>query len=87
MWKKGPKTGYGKVRKCLVKLGIIKKGLMGYSSPVLLVKRKHQNVQRVSSDFCVLNNTLVKINHASPLVWDCIQVLDHSHCKAMSVAE
>ena len=39
----------------LEKLGIIQKGLTGYSSPVLLVKRKQQNLYRVVTDFRVLN--------------------------------
>ena len=39
----------------LEKLGIIRKGLTGYSSPVLLVKRKQQNLYRVVTDFRVLN--------------------------------
>ena len=32
-------------------LGIIQKGLTGYSSPVVLVKWKNQNLYRVCSDF------------------------------------
>ena len=32
-------------------LGIIQKGLTGYSSLVVLVKRKNQNLYRVCSDF------------------------------------
>ena len=32
-------------------LGIIRKGLTSYSSPVILVKRKNQNLYRVCSDF------------------------------------
>ena len=32
-------------------LGIIRKGLTHYSSPVVLVKRKNQNLYRVCSDF------------------------------------
>ena len=32
-------------------LGIIQKGLTGYSSPVVLVKRKNRNLYRVCSDF------------------------------------
>ena len=43
----------------LEKLGIIQKGLTGYSSPVLLVKRKQQNLYRVVTDFRVLNERLV----------------------------
>ena len=35
----------------LERLGIIEKGLTGYSSPVLLVKRKQQNLYRVVTDF------------------------------------
>ena len=47
-------------------LGIIHKGLTGYSSPVVLVKWKNQNLYQVSSDFHILNEKLVKINHAFP---------------------
>ena len=39
----------------LEKLRIIWKGSTGYSSPVLLVKRKQQNLHRVITDFWVLN--------------------------------
>ena len=52
-------------------LGITHKGLTSYSSPVVLVKRK--NLYRVCSDFCILNEKLVKSNHAFPLVRDCIE--------------
>ena len=51
----------------LEKLGIIHKGLTGYSSPVLLVKQKQQNLYRVVTDFRVLNERLVRINHAFPI--------------------
>ena len=36
-------------------LGIIWKGLTSYSSQVVLVKRKNQNLYRVCSDFHILN--------------------------------
>ena len=59
--------------------GIIQKGLTGYSSgyssPVVLVKRKNQNLHRVCSDFRILNEKLLKINHAFPLVRDCTEQL------------
>ena len=61
-------------------LGIIRKGLTGYSSLVVLVKRKNQNLYRVCSDFRILNEKLVKINHAFPLVRDCI-------CRATGMEE
>ena len=54
-------------------LGIIRKGLTGYSSPVVLVKRKNQNLYLC--DFRILNEKLVKINHSFPLVRDCIEQL------------
>ena len=36
-------------------LGIILKGLTGYSSPIVLVKWKTQNLYRVCTDFQILN--------------------------------
>ena len=36
-------------------LGIIQNGLTGYSSPVVLVKQKNQNLYRVCSDFQISN--------------------------------
>ena len=61
-------------------LGIICKGLTGYSSPVVLVKRKNQNSYRVCSDFGILNEKLVKINHTFPLVRDCVEQLGRKKC-------
>ena len=52
----------------LERLGIIRKALTGYSSPVLLVKCKQQNLYRVVTDFRVLNERLVRVNHAFPIV-------------------
>ena len=49
-------------------LGIIRKGLTGYSSPVVLVKWKNQNLYRVCSDFQILNEKLLKIINAFLLV-------------------
>ena len=61
-------------------LGVIWKGLTGYSSLVVLVKQKNQNLYRVCSDFHILNEKLVKINHAFPLVRDCIEQLGRKKC-------
>ena len=65
-------------------LGIIQKGLTGYSSPVVLGKHKNQNLYQVCSDFRILNEKLLKINHAFPLVQDCIEQLGRSKCDYMS---
>ena len=68
-------------------LGIIHKGLTGYSSLVVLVKWKNQNLYRVCSDFCILNEKLVKINHAFPLVRDCIEQLGRKKCHYLSTID
>ena len=68
-------------------LGIIHKGLTSYSSPVVLVKWKNQNLYRVCSDFCILNEKLVKINHAFPLVRDCIEQLGRKKCHYLSMID
>ena len=60
-------------------LCIIRKGLTGYSSPVVLVKQKNQNLYQVCSNFQILNEKLLKINHAFPLVRDCIEQLGRKH--------
>ena len=69
----------------LERLGIIEKGLTGFSSPVLLVKRKQQNLYRVVTDFRVLNERLVHINYAFPLVRDCLEVIGNSGCQVFTV--
>ena len=71
----------------LEKLGIIRKGLTGYSSPVLLVKRKQQNLYRVVTDFRVLKERLVRVNHAFPIVYDCLEAIGASKCEVMSVLD
>ena len=68
-------------------LGITCKGLTGYSSPVVLVKRKNQNLYRVCSDFCILNEKIVKINHAFLLVRDCIEQLGRKKCHYLSMID
>ena len=68
-------------------LGIIHKGLTSYSSPVVLVKLKNQNLYRVCSDFRILNEKLVKINHTFPLVRDCIEQLGRKKCHYLSTID
>ena len=68
-------------------LGIIWKGLIGYSSLVVLVKWKNQNLYRVCSDFHILNEKLVKINHTFSLVRDCIEQLGRKKCHYLSTID
>ena len=58
-----------------------------YSSPVVLVKRKNLNLFRVCSDFQILNEKLLKINHAFPLVRDCIEQLGRKCCHYLSTID
>ena len=68
-------------------LDIIRKGLTSYSSLVVLVKQKNQNLYQVCSDFCILNDKLVKINHAFPLVRDSIEQLGRKKCHYLSTID
>ena len=49
------------------------------------MKRKNQNLYRVCSDFHILNEKLVKINHTFPLVRDCIEQLGRKKCHYLSM--
>ena len=68
-------------------LGIIWKGLTSYNSPIVLVKRKSQNLYRDCSDFHILDEKLVKINHTFPLVRDCIEQLGRKKCHYLSMID
>ena len=68
-------------------LGIIRKGLTSYSSPVVLVKWKNQNLYRVCSNFHILNEKSVKINHAFLLVRDCIEQLGRKKCHYLGMID
>ena len=71
----------------LVKLGILKKGLSGYSSPAMAIPRKNSDIPRVVGDFRYLNKRLVKLNMTFPLVRECIQAIGASQCEVMSVID
>ena len=68
-------------------LGIIHKGLTSYSSKVVLVKWKNQNLYRVCSDFRIPNEKLVKINHTFPLVRDGIEQIGRKKCHYLSTID
>ena len=71
----------------LKRIGIIQKRLTSYSSLVFLVKQKNQNLYQVCSDFCILNEKLVKINHSFLLVRDCIEQLGRKKCHYLSTID
>ena len=51
------------------------------------MKWKNQNLYRVCSDFRILNEKLVKINHTFPLVRDCIEQLGRKKCHYLSTID
>ena len=51
------------------------------------MKWKNQNLYRVCSNYHILNKKLVKINHAFPLVRDCIEQLDRKKCHYLSTID
>ena len=71
----------------LVQLGILKKGLSGYSSPAMAIPRKNSDIPRVVGDFRYLNKRLVKLNMTFPLVRECIQTIGARQCEVMSVID
>ena len=60
---------------------------LGISSPVVLVKQENQNLDKVCIDFQILNEKLLKINHAFPLVRDCIEQLGQKCCHYLSTID
>ena len=71
-----------------VLLGILKKGLSSYSSPVMLIPRKITQVPRIVRDFRVLNNRIVKIfSYSVPLLKDILMALGMSGVEVMSLLD
>ena len=71
-----------------VLLGILKKGLSSYSSPVMLIPRKITQVPRIVTDFRVLNSRIVKIcRYSVPLLKDILMALGMSGVEVMSLLD
>ena len=49
-------------------LGILKKGMSSYSSPIMLIPRKITGIPRIVTDFRHLNSRLVTLQPSIPLV-------------------
>ena len=69
-----------------VLLGILKRGMSSYSSPIMLIPRPG-NLPRIITDFRYLNSRLIRLNPSMPLVRDCIQTLGAAECEVMSVID
>ena len=68
-------------------LGILKKGMSSYSSPIMLIPRKLSGIPRIVIDFRHLNSRLVTLQPSIPLVRDAIQILGASGCEILSLAD
>ena len=62
-------------------LGILRKGLSGYSSPIMLIPKNMSGIPCIITDFRHLNSRLVRLNCSLPLVRDAIQILEVSECE------
>ena len=68
-------------------LGILKKGMSSYSSPIMLIPRKLTGIPRIVTDFRHLNSRLVTLQPSIPLVRDAIQILGSSGCEVLSLED
>ena len=68
-------------------LGILKKGMSSYSSPIMLIPRKLTGIPRIVTDFRHLNSRFVTLQPSIPLVRDAIQLLGSSGSEVLSLAE
>ena len=68
-------------------LGILKKGMSSYSSPIMLIPRKLSGIPRIVTDSRHLNSRLVTLQPSTPLVRDAIQILGASACEILSLAD
>ena len=68
-------------------LGVLKKGMSSYSSPIMLIPRKLSGIPRIVTDFRHLNSRLVTLQPSIPLVRDAIQILGTSGCELLSLAD
>ena len=68
-------------------LGILKKGMSSYSSPIMLIPRKLTGIPRIVTDFRHLNSRLVTLQPSIPLVRNAIQILGASGCEILSLAD
>ena len=70
-----------------VLLGILRKGMTSYSSPIMLIPRKLSGIPRIVTDFRYLNSRLKVLNPSIPLVRDAIQMIGASGCEILSVID
>ena len=68
-------------------LGILRKGMSFYSSPIMLIPRKMTGIPRIVTDFRHLHSRLVTLQPSILLVRDVIQILGSSGSEVLSLAD
>ena len=68
-------------------LGILRKGLSSYSSPIMLIPRKQSSIPRIVTDFRYLNSRLKVLQCSLPLVRDAIQQLGAAESEVVSIID
>jgi hypothetical protein len=68
-------------------LGILRKGLSSYSSPIMLITRKQGGIPRIVTDFRFLNSRLKILQCSLPLMRDAIQTLGASVANIASIID
>ena len=68
-------------------LGILRKGLSSYSSPIMQIPRKMSGIPCIITYFKHINSRLVRLNCSLSLVMDVIQILQTSECELISVID
>ena len=68
-------------------LGILKKGISSYNSPIMLIHRKLTGVPRIVTNFRHLNSRLITLQPSIPLVRDAIKILGSSGCEVLSLTD
>ena len=69
-------------------LGILKKGMSSYSSPIMLIPRKLTGIPRIVTDFRHLNSRLCKQLNAGFLILSCLKcALVWGNCREMLCVE
>ena len=73
--------------KHLYHLGMLNKGFLAYSSPVMLISKKVTHDRRVVTDFRHLNVRIAKNNIACPLLKDTFSGSGSSRCEVLLVLD
>ena len=85
--KEEDKNFIGKKMKYLCYFGILKEGILAYSSQVMLIIRKVTQDKRVVTDFRHLNVRIAKNSLVYPLLKDTFSVIGSSRCEVLLVLD